>query len=448
MKQIITLLLIFSSYAYTDIALSSPKVSVNEQGQFLIQFTINSSSKITSKDIVLNEYQSNVPLPQTVTAFTLFEEEGSFDKFTIALSNNYPEDYFSFQLAIKDELIKNVFIFLPSRYRSFSRQVAPPETKQPIIKKKNIVEPIKTPLEAVKPIEMILPKEEEVVKEVIVESSQITTIWSLASEIAKETDADIYQIMWAIFLSNEKAFINNNINLVRADVDLIIPQDNVLTNISSDFAKESIQKMNSTPQRLGVSNNIKSLLTLTAPNDDFESEELAPQQEESEVLEDKPIVISNQKEDIANPDSFIESNTKTIQLGAENESLEILQEESKRNSASSSLDIVDLILVGLAALFAGFVLAFFYIRRNSKTSSKKEEDIYDFDNPEEEGSIQGLPEGLSVKNDTDTQQLDLASTYIEMGNLNEAKEILEALIKSSSNDSIKNEAEALLLKTL
>ena len=73
MKQIITLLLIFSSYAYTDIALSSPKVSVNEQGQFLIQFTINSSSKITSKDIVLNEYQSNVPLPQTVTAFTLFE---------------------------------------------------------------------------------------------------------------------------------------------------------------------------------------------------------------------------------------------------------------------------------------------------------------------------------------------------------------------------------------
>jgi len=59
-----------------------------------------------------------------------------------------------------------------------------------------------------------------------------------------------------------------------------------------------------------------------------------------------------------------------------------------------------------------------------------------------------LPEGLSVKNDTDTQQLDLASTYIEMGNLNEAKEILEALIKSSSNDSIKNEAEALLLKTL
>lgn len=246
----------------------------------------------------------------------------------------------------------------------------------------------------------------------------------------------------------EKAFINNNINLVRADVDLIIPQDDVLTNISSDFAKESIQKMNSTPQRLGVSNNIKSLLTLTAPNDDFESEELAPQQEESEVLEDKPIVINNQKEDIANPDSFIESNTKTIQLGAENESLEILQEESKRNSASSSLDIVDLILVGLAALFAGFVLAFFYIRRNSKTSSKKEEDIYDFDNPEEEGSIQGLPEGLSVKNDTDTQQLDLASTYIEMGNLNEAKEILEALIKSSSNDSIKNEAEALLLKTL
>ena len=73
-----------------------------------------------------------------------------------------------------------------------------------------------------------------------------------------EMDADIYQVMWAIFLANEAAFIDGNINLVRADIDLVIPADSVLSNISSSFAKDSIQAMNSSTQRIGVSKNIKS----------------------------------------------------------------------------------------------------------------------------------------------------------------------------------------------
>jgi len=118
MKKILALLFIISSSIQADIALSSPKVSVNEQGQFLIQFTVNSDSRIRSKDFVLNEYQSDTPLAEELIAFTLFEEEGDFDKFTIALGNSYPDDYFSFQLVIKDELAKNVFIFLPSLFKS------------------------------------------------------------------------------------------------------------------------------------------------------------------------------------------------------------------------------------------------------------------------------------------------------------------------------------------
>ena len=105
-----------------------------------------------------------------------------------------------------------------------------------------------------------------------------------------------------------------------------------------------------------------------------------------------------------------------------------------------------MLLVSLAALLAGFVLAVLYIRKNSKTIT--EDDIYGFDNPADEGGIEGLPKGLSVKNDTDTQQLDLASTYVEMGNLSDAKQILQALVKSTDSDSVKAEAEALLLKTL
>lgn len=456
MKRILALLLSFSFSIQADIALSSPKVNVNEQGQFLIRFSVNSDSAIRSKDFVLNEYQSEIPLEDNLIAFTLFEEEGDTDKFTIALGNDYPEDYFSFQLVIKDELKKNVFIFLPSRYKSFSRQPAyeaPKETLNTTIASSSADQLIEESLsESIQLIEDDLVtidsssqdvNEQE--EEVIIKSSEITTIWSLASSITAEVDADIYQVMWAIFLANEAAFIDGNINLVRADIDLVIPADSVLSNISSSFAKDSIQAMNSSTQRIGVSKNIKSILTLTAPKDDIE---IVPTT--SEVIEEiiEPIIQEPKTVDLANlnPEDFIETNSKTIELGAENEPLEKLQEAA--SVESNAIGALDLLLVGLAALVVGFVIAIFYIQRNTKTSvSVIEEDIYDFDNPADAGGIEGLPSGLSVKNDLDTQQLDLAMTYVEMGNLDDAKAILEALVNSTDDDNLKAEAELLLLKT-
>ena len=456
MKRIVAFLLTLSFGIQADIALSSPKVNVNEQGQFLIRFSVNSDSAIRSKDFVLNEYQSEIPLEDNLIAFTLFEEEGDTDKFTIALGNDYPEDYFSFQLVIKDELKKNVFIFLPSRYKSFSRQPAyeaPKETLNTTIASSSADQLIEESLsESIQLIEDDLVtidsnsqdvNEQE--QEVIIKSSEITTIWSLASSITAEVDADIYQVMWAIFLANEAAFIDGNINLVRADIDLVIPDDSVLSNISSSFAKNNIQAMNTSTQRIGVSKNIKSILTLTAPKDDIE---IVPTT--SEVIEEmtEPIIQEPKTVDLANlnPEDFIETNSKTIELGAENEPLEKLQEAA--SVESNAIGALDLLLVGLAALVVGFVIAIFYIQRNTKKSvSVIEEDIYDFDNPADAGGIEGLPSGLSVKNDLDTQQLDLAMTYVEMGNLDDAKAILEALVNSTDDDNLKAEAELLLLKT-
>ena len=456
MKRIVAFLLTLSFGIQADIALSSPKVNVNEQGQFLIRFSVNSDSSIRSKDFVLNEYQSEIPLEDNLIAFTLFEEEGDTDKFTIALGNDYPEDYFSFQLVIKDELKKNVFIFLPSRYKSFSRQPAyeaPKETLNTTIASSSADQLIEESLsESIQLIEDDLVtidsssqdvNEQE--EEVIIKSSEITTIWSLASSITAEVDADIYQVMWAIFLANEAAFIDGNINLVRADIDLVIPADSVLSNISSSFAKDSIQAMNSSTQRIGVSKNIKSILTLTAPKDDIE---IVPTT--SEVIEEiiEPIIQEPKTVDLANlnPEDFIETNSKTIELGAENESIEKLQEAA--SDESNAIGALDLLLVGLAALVVGFVIAIFYIQRNTKKSARTlEEDIYDFDNPADAGGIEVLPSGLSVKNDLDIQQLDLAMTYIEMGNLDDAKAILEVLVNSTDNDNVKAEAELLLLKT-
>ena len=454
MKKILALLFIISTSIQADIALSSPKVSVNEQGQFLILFTVNSDARIRSKDFILNEYQSDIPLAEDVVAFTLFEEEGDFDKFTIALGNNYPDDYFSFQLVIKDELTKNVFIFLPSRYKTFSSQPSYTAPKKPLVTEKPalesellIEESVQDSLDIMEDtFEDTQSDNKAETEEIIIDRSEITTIWSLASSIAKESDADIYQIMWAIFLANEAAFIDDNINLVRADIDLVIPTNEVLSNISSEFAKDSIQQMNSNIQSLSVSKNIKSILTLTAPKDDRQIPP-TPIAAKEEILEEevKPL-ITNQDQSNLSPDDFIKSNSKTIELGVENEPLEALQQKADEVSESGSIRILDLLLVGLGALLAGFVLAFFYIRKNSKRVS--DDDIYGFDNPADEGGIEGLPKGLSVKNDTDTQQLDLAATYIEMDNLDDAKQILTALVKSTESDSVRQEAETLLLKTL
>lgn len=454
MKKILALLFIISISIQADIALSSPKVSVNEQGQFLILFTVNSDARIRSKDFMLNEYQSDIPLAEDVVAFTLFEEEGDFDKFTIALGNNYPDDYFSFQLVIKDELTKNVFIFLPSRYKTFSSQPSYTAPKKPLVTEKPalesellIEESVQDSLDIMEDtFEDTQSDNKAETEEIIIDRSEITTIWSLASSIAKESDADIYQIMWAIFLANEAAFIDDNINLVRADIDLVIPTNEVLSNISSEFAKDSIQQMNSNIQSLSVSKNIKSILTLTAPKDDRQIPP-TPIAAKEEILEEevKPL-ITNQDQSNLSPDDFIKSNSKTIELGVQNEPLEALQQKADEVSESGSIRILDLLLVGLGALLAGFVLAFFYIRKNSKRVS--DDDIYGFDNPADEGGIEGLPKGLSVKNDTDTQQLDLAATYIEMDNLDDAKQILTALVKSTESDSVRQEAETLLLKTL
>jgi FimV-like protein len=454
MKKILALLFIISTSIQADIALSSPKVSVNEQGQFLILFTVNSDARIRSKDFILNEYQSDIPLAEDVVAFTLFEEEGDFDKFTIALGNNYPDDYFSFQLVIKDELTKNVFIFLPSRYKTFSSQPSYTAPKKPLVTEKPelesgllIEESVQDPLDLIEDTfeDMQSDNKAETAK-IIVDSSEITTIWSLASSIAKESDADIYQIMWAIFLANEAAFIDDNINLVRADIDLVIPTNEVLSNISSEFAKDSIQQMNSNIQSLSVSKNIKSILTLTAPKDDRQIPPTPIAAKEEIFQEEVKPLITNQDQSNLSPDDFIKSNSKTIELGVQNEPLEALQQKADEVSESGSIRILDLLLVGLGALLAGFVLAFFYIRKNSKRVS--DDDIYGFDNPADEGGIEGLPKGLSVKNDTDTQQLDLAATYIEMDNLDDAKQILTALVKSTESDSVRQEAETLLLKTL
>ena len=419
--------LISSFNLYGEILLSSPKTSLNSQDQRVIEFKIQNES-IKDNDLFLYEYKTNNPINESDIAYTLLEDFGEYQLFKVILSEKYQEDYFSLTIEIKDEFTKDVFIFLPSKLRNYNSQPINIENKQ--IPKRTAEEIIQT-----KEITKETPPEQ------IIKGSEITTVWSMAEKIkGNNSDISIYQIMWSIYLGNKEAFINENINLIRKDIDIYVPETSEIENISYQFAKDSILDMNTSFSR-SFSNASKSLLVLTAP-------ELPKEDNEEKIIEASKKENSDATlESISNPKDFIKENTKELSLTVENETVKefINQTEDLETERDNNFEIFDLIFISLISLASGALLALIFIRlRNAKNLKEQE---YDFEEAKDDDSLlSGLPKGLSIENNEDQQQLDLAAIYIEMNDQENAKKILLNLVKNSDSDQIKNEASNLLSK--
>ncbi len=419
--------LISSFNLYGEILLSSPKTSLNSQDQRVIEFKIQNES-IKDNDLFLYEYKTNNPINESDIAYTLLEDFGEYQLFKVILSEKYQEDYFSLTIEIKNEFTKDVFIFLPSKLRNYNSQPINIENKQ--IPRRTAEEIIQT-----KEITKETPPEQ------IIKGSEITTVWSMAEKIkGNNSDISIYQIMWSIYLGNKEAFINENINLIRKDIDIYVPETSEIENISYQFAKDSILDMNTSFSR-SFSNASKSLLVLTAPE--------VPKED----IEEKIIEASKEEnsdatlESISNPKDFIKENTKELSLTIENETVKefINQTEDLETERDNNFEIFDLIFISLISLASGALLALIFIHlRNAKNLKEQE---YDFEEAKDDDSLlSGLPKGLSIENNEDQQQLDLAAIYIEMNDQESAKKILSNLVKNSDSDQIKNEASNLLSK--
>ena len=419
--------LISSFNLYGEILLSSPKTSLNSQDQRVIEFKIQNES-IKDNDLFLYEYKTNNPINESDIAYTLLEDFGEYQLFKVILSEKYQEDYFSLTIEIKNEFTKDVFIFLPSKLRNYNSQPINIENKQ--IPRRTAEEIIQT-----KEITKETPPEQ------IIKGSEITTVWSMAEKIkGNNSDISIYQIMWSIYLGNKEAFINENINLIRKDIDIYVPETSEIENISYQFAKDSILDMNTSFSR-SFSNASKSLLVLTAP-------ELPKEDNEEKIIEASKKENSDATlESISNPKDFIKENTKELSLTVENETVKefINQTEDLEIERDNNFEIFDLIFISLISLASGALLALIFIRlRNAKNLKEQE---YDFEEAKDDDSLlSGLPKGLSIENNEDLQQLDLAAIYIEMNDQENAKKILSNLVKNSDSDQIKNEASNLLSK--
>ena len=430
LKYFYFVLISISLNALSDIILYSPEINTNSNDERVIELKIKNAN-VKDSEIFINEYKSEDIIDDNLIKYTLLENFDDYQTFKIVLSSNYFEDYFSFQINIKDKLKKDIFIFLPSKSRGSQASQEITITNQSL---SNVSQ------NDISNINEVSTNTEVVQK--IYEAEDISTMWSLATEIKQGlNDISIYQIMWSIYLGNKSAFIDNNINLIRSDIDIQIPNISEMENISFEIARNSILDMN-TSFSSSFKTASRSLLVLTAPK------VVENQINTEEILEKTEDVSQFTFDDISDPKTLIENNTKEISLGIENDTAQELISKTKESAEvqnDKSFELMDILFISLVSVLSGILLALIYIQYNNYKNGKKI--LYDFEEAVDDDMTEfGIPDGLSINNNRDQQQFDLAVTYFEMKDYDASKNILNYLIKESKDEEIKSLSSNLLSK--
>ena len=453
MKNFFILLTLFISIAQAKGIIGSPEVSINASGNYLISIQINNLPSLNENDIQLNDFKSNDPLLETALEYLLFEDMNVFKRLTLALPVNFQDTYFSFRLRAGNQTSKDIFIFLP---QNTLKEQSPRELSFKLPAKKIYGEPQRYDIQGaiagksdtgfIEPTQssQLSSELDETIPSPLpslalspkaVKSENIETMWSVAQSVRDNYDASIYQIMWAFYLENPNAFIDENINLVRNDVDLVMPSSDLVMSTENNDARQSIHFMSSLPAKLATISGRQ--LILTAPEkpqikleEIGKSDALNLDDKASEILDasvNKNLNLSGLE--------IIEKNTSIISLSSSEANLTEVSTGSSR-----AFQLKDLIWVALLSLILGFVIAFVLIRLNRKPSFTKTAVEDEFQ--QDDSAI--FQSNLSITNDIETQELDLVRTYIDMNDWKNAEMILEKLLSSSTNPSILSAAKELL----
>jgi hypothetical protein len=135
--------------------------------------------------------------------------------------------------------------------------------------------------------------------------------------------------------------------------------------------------------------------------------------------------IQNQEQATLDPQAIIESQTRIIEI-ERNEEIDLSNEE-----INTGASILQLLIVSLLSLIAGFLIAIYLIRRNSVTA-QNELKIDD--------AVLSMPKGLSIKNDPFIQQFDLAISLYEMKDYKKSKTLLDEIIDKAKNQKLIQQA--------
>ena len=449
MKKHLLLLALLSHSLYASTIIGSPIVEINSEGLYLVQIKISSTSNLEEDDISITNFKSNDELSDFKFEFRIFENLQDYKRLTLAIPNNYLEDYISFRLNIKKELKKDIFIFLPQN------NVAPKAKSQVSFKlpaKKIYGEPQRYDLEKILSEEndyqdpepdnsntfsLAKPNNDnsnDAEDPESIPSSEVETIWSVSKSVSQNYDASIYQIMWGFYLENPGAFIDEDINRVRGDIDLALPSQELVASTSEFTAKESIAFMDIKNKQIQRS-AIKPILKLTAPEETYLNFDSNEDSIGSSTLKLKPNpskIIDNSE---LKASEIVSKNTSIIEIQSETD----LSTTSNISKTSKGFDLRHLFWVGVLSLLLGFAIAYMLIRSSKRpafTRAAVEEDLQDDNNT--------FQTNLSISNDIETQELDLVRTYIEMDDWDSAEKILDKLIANSTNEAIILDARSLL----
>ena len=383
--------IIFSSLLSSEITYLSSKTFQDENAIKII-ISINSTEEIDKSDISIFEYQTSSSIKGSL--FNLSLSRVNISEYNLSFEKLKDTDtpYALFTIEIKDNR-KDFFIFLSDDSYTSILQNETVEVSSP-----QIIE------------------EEKPSNEIVILADEITTVWSMAESLNYD-DLSIYQVMWSIFENNRGAFIDDNINLIRNDMDILIPELQSIREIDKSYAKFSIREMIDTNTF-----ETQQMLTLVAPEPEaiIEQEIEVTQEEKTQNFD-----IQNQEQTTLDPQAIIESQTRIIEI-ERNEEIEISNGE-----INSGVNILQLLIVSLVSLAVGFLIAIFLIKRNLVTAKNESK-------PDD--ALSSMPKGLSIKNDPFIQQFDLAITLYEMKDYEKAKILLDEIIDKAKNQKLIQQA--------
>ena len=383
--------IIFSSLLSSEITYLSSKTFQDENAIQII-ISINSTEEIDKSDISIFEYQTSSSIKDSL--FNLSLSRVNISEYNLSFEKLKDTDtpYALFTIEIKDNR-KDFFIFLSDDSYTSILQNETVEVSSP-----QIID------------------EEKPSNEIVILADEITTVWSMAESLNYD-DLSIYQVMWSIFENNRGAFIDDNINLIRNDMDILIPELQSIREIDKSYAKFSIREMIDTNTF-----ETQQMLTLVAPEPEaiIEQEIEVTQEEKTQNFD-----IQNQEQTTLDPQAIIESQTRIIEI-ERNEEIEISNGE-----INSGVNILQLLIVSLVSLAVGFLIAIFLIKRNLVTAKNESK-------PDD--ALSSMPKGLSIKNDPFIQQFDLAITLYEMKDYEKAKILLDEIIDKAKNQKLIQQA--------
>ena len=383
--------IIFSSLLSSEITYLSSK-TFQDENAIQIVISINSTEEIDKSDISIFEYQTSSSIKDSLFNLSLSRENINEYNLSFEKLKDTDSPYALFTIEIKDNR-KDFFIFLSDDSYTSILQNETVEVSSP-----QIIE------------------EEKPSNEIVILADEITTVWSMAESLNYD-DLSIYQVMWSIFENNRGAFIDDNINLIRNDMDILIPELQSIREIDKSYAKFSIREMIDTNTF-----ETQQMLTLVAPEPEaiIEQEIEVTQEEKTQNFD-----IQNQEQTTLDPQAIIESQTRIIEI-ERNEEIEISNGE-----INSGVNILQLLIVSLVSLAVGFLIAIFLIKRNLVTAKNESK-------PDD--ALSSMPKGLSIKNDPFIQQFDLAITLYEMKDYEKAKILLDEIIDKAKNQKLIQQA--------